>query len=80
MGRETISPALMVIVLLPVMPGLAWGQAATGQTKTVAEAPNAEMLEFLGSFEDKDAGWVDPFELEVMEHDNAPQEENSDGK
>jgi hypothetical protein len=38
------------------------------------------MLEFLGSFEDKDSGWVDPFELETMEKDNAPQEENSNAK
>jgi hypothetical protein len=38
------------------------------------------MLEFLGSFEDKDTGWVDPFELETMERDDATQEEISNEK
>ena len=80
MAMRTISPVLIVIALLPVMPDLAWGQSATARTETPAETPNAEMLEFLGSFEDKDAGWVDPFELEEMERDNAPREENSNGK
>lgn len=28
------------------------------------EAPDAELLEFLGAFEDTESGWVDPFELE----------------
>ena len=39
-----------------------------------------EMLEFLGSFEDKDAGWIDPFEFEGMENNKAPQENDSYGK
>ena len=26
--------------------------------------PDAELLEFLGSFEDQDSGWIDPFDLE----------------
>lgn len=39
-----------------------------------------EMLEFLGSFEDKDTGWVDPFELEAMGADNATREGGGDAK
>jgi hypothetical protein len=40
--------------------------------------PEMEMLEFLGSFEDRDTGWVDPFELEAMGADNATREEGGD--
>lgn len=27
------------------------------------ELPDMELLEFLGSFEDGDVGWIDPFEI-----------------
>ena len=29
--------------------------------------PSLELIEFLGSFEDDDMGWVDPLELLIME-------------
>jgi hypothetical protein len=34
-----------------------------------------EMLEFLGAFEDADAGWVDPFALGDDDTGNATREE-----
>lgn len=42
--------------------------------------PEAELLEFLGSFGDKDSGWVDPFTLgdEEEEKDASPREEDGD--
>lgn len=33
------------------------------QPQATEELPEMEMLEFLGAFEDADAGWVDPFTL-----------------
>lgn len=39
------------------------------------ELPEMEMLEFLGTFEDADAGWVDPFILDGDEAGNATREE-----
>lgn len=38
------------------------------------------MLEFLGSFEDKDTGWVDPFELESQDKGKEMSEEERDGE
>ena len=38
------------------------------------------MLEFLGSFEDKDIGWVDPIELEPQNKGKEMAEEERDGK
>ncbi len=35
------------------------------------------IIEFLGSFEDKDAGWVDPFDLEATEAGNATRKETA---
>ena len=45
--------------------------------------PSLELIEFLGAFEDDDAGWIDPFELLVMdtrELENLPTEEDYNGK
>jgi len=39
-----------------------------------------EMLEFLGSFEDKDTGWMDPFELEALAKAKEPPKEDGDDK
>lgn len=38
------------------------------------------MLEFLGSFEDKDTGWMDPFELEAMAKTKETAKEKSNDK
>jgi hypothetical protein len=38
------------------------------------------MLEFLGSFEDTDTGWVDPFELEAMAKEKGTPEEDGHDK
>ena len=38
------------------------------------------MLEFLGSLEDKDTGWVDPFELESLAKGKEMPKEERDGK
>jgi hypothetical protein len=35
-----------------------------------------EMLEFLGSFEDKDTGWLDPFELEALAKEKETSKED----
>ncbi len=32
------------------------------------ESPSMEMLDFLGTFEDEDTGWVDPLEMAEMEN------------
>jgi hypothetical protein len=43
--------------------------------------PDMELLEFLGSFEDGDAGWIDPFDIPVEDGDNTdgkPEEDKSD--
>ena len=37
------------------------------QEKEEAVLPSPELIEFLGSFEDDDMGWVDPFRLLIME-------------
>lgn len=38
--------------------------------------PSLELLEFLGTFEDDDTGWVDPFELQGFnENQQKAQEE-----
>lgn len=42
--------------------------------------PDMAMLEFLGSFEDKEAGWVDPFALATMEQEQAGQKEDGHEK
>ena len=45
---------------------LALMMAGTAAEPLSSDAPDAEFLEFLGSFEDEDGVWVDPFELEDM--------------
>jgi hypothetical protein len=40
-----------------------------------------ELLEFLGTFEDRDTGWIDPFEIPPGDEgtkDDKPLEEQSD--
>jgi hypothetical protein len=37
------------------------------QEKEEVMLPSLELIEFLGSFEDDDMGWVDPLELLIME-------------
>ncbi|MBN1959138.1 MAG: hypothetical protein JW773_13145 [Desulfuromonadales bacterium] len=48
----------VAICLLPLSP--IWSLAEETEEKT---APSTELLEFLGTFEDKDEGWIDPFEF-----------------
>ena len=40
-----------------------------------AVKPEMETLEFLGSFDDKDTGWIDPLELEAMAMEKGAAEE-----
>ena len=35
--------------------------------------PSAELLDFLGSFDDAENGWVDPLELLAMDDSDFPQ-------
>jgi hypothetical protein len=76
MTRTTVYPALMMLFLVWVPVTWAKNQAP----KTVDEPPEMEMLEFLGSFEDKDTGWIDPFELESQDKGKEMSEEERDGK
>ena len=39
-------------------------RAQEGQEENL---PSPELIEFLGTFEDKDVGWVDPFEILDMD-------------
>lgn len=39
-------------------------RAAT-QTSPPENQPDLELLEFLGAFEDRDTGWIDPFEMSL---------------
>ncbi|MEE4253511.1 MAG: hypothetical protein V2I50_05650 [Desulfuromusa sp.] len=38
-------------------------QTLLAEVKEETALPSLEMIEFLGTFEDEDEGWVDPFEL-----------------
>jgi hypothetical protein len=51
-----------------------------GQTPIADEEPGVEMLEFLGSFEDKDTGWMDPFELEALAREKGTPKEDGNGR
>lgn len=69
------SPALIAVLLTLLLPSF-----ALAQQTTPSEEPSGEMLEFLGSFEDLDVGWLDPFELLAMdgeELENGTDQENS---
>ncbi len=44
---------------------------------TAPDAPSAELLEFLGEFEDESGTWIDPLDLEAA---GATQEPPSDGE
>ena len=47
------------------------------------ELPSSELIEFLGAFEDDDAGWIDPFELlgmEPIEQENTSAEDTDNDK
>ncbi len=44
---------------------LGWPGAATG-AGTSDEAPEVELLEFLGEWQSEEGAWIDPFEVENM--------------
>lgn len=56
-----------LFLLLPML--------APARSQPAEELPEMEMLEFLGAFEDADAGWVDPFALGDDDAGNATREE-----
>jgi len=59
------------------LPPAAWAKDRTPEAAN--EEPGMEMLEFLGSFEDKDTGWMDPFELEALAKEKGmPKEDGHD--
>lgn len=76
MSRAVTSPVL-VALFLNFAPET-WAKGRTAETAD--ETPEMEMLEFLGSFEDKDTGWMDPFELEAMAKAKETSEEESNGR
>lgn len=60
------------VSLLCLIPAcLTWPAWALAQPPHENLEPEMELLEFLGSFEDADAGWVDPFDLASLGADNA---------
>ena len=76
-GRFRRLPMLLLLAMsvLPLLTSRASGQSANPPE----EAPDPAFLEFLGSFEDKDTGWVDPFQLETDENGKVlPEEEGDD--
>ena len=75
-GMSTVCPALLMVLLILAPVDGAWNQTPEAE----GEKPEMEMLEFLGSFEDKDTGWMDPFELEAMAKEKGTTEENSNDK
>ena len=52
---------------LPVLFLLAGPGNLPAQESQEDNMPSLEMIVFLGSFEDRDVGWVDPFELLDMD-------------
>jgi hypothetical protein len=71
----------------PLLVGLLLGLLLHGQASAAAQAvppenlPDLELLEFLGTFEDRDTGWLDPFEIPLGDdgaRDDKPVEDNSD--
>jgi len=73
---KTVCPVLLTVFL--VLVPAAWAKGRTPETTD--EVPEMEMLEFLGSFEDKDTGWMDPFELEALAKAKEPPKEDGDDK
>ena len=58
---------------------LAVGVAEAAPTPTPAtEEPDAELLDFLGSWQDEDGRWVDPFALTGDRASQVPVESTSD--
>ena len=52
---------------------------APAADKPAAEdAPSAELLEFLGTFEAEDGDWVEPEMLETVDLDNPPPSQDGD--
>lgn len=54
-----ISGGLLLSLLLPI--------ALPAQQNGEEELPSLEMLEFLGTFEDEESGWINPLELLAMD-------------
>ena len=74
-------------LLLTPLPGLLLMLTLYGQTAAATQdlppqnLPDMELLEFLGTFEDRDTGWLDPFEISPGDedgYDQQPEEDNSD--
>lgn len=45
---------------------LGWPGAAAGAASTSDEAPDVELLEFLSEWQNDEAAWLDPFEVDSM--------------
>ena len=68
-------PICVVICLLSLLPILSLAQESKEET-----LPSVELLEFLGTFEDEDEGWVDPLELLAMEEGELVSLQNEVGE
>lgn len=47
-------------------------------TQTVAEIPNVELLEFLGSWETAEGRWIDPTKLEDVRNEPSARDAGSE--
>lgn len=60
-----------------------WPILLTAQETSDTGLPSSELIEFLGAFEDDDAGWIDPIELlgmENIEQENTSTEDSDNDK
>ncbi len=70
-------PSILLLSLL------LWPNISLAQENEERLQPSAELLDFLGSFDDAEAGWVDPLELLAMDDEDlefADEQEKSDEK
>lgn len=77
--KRLIFPMLPVGLFLGLLlHGQVW---AAPQVAPQENLPDLELLEFLGTFEDRETGWLDPFIIPLGDEETKnekPEEDNSD--
>ena len=76
---------IMTIMMLQITPTLAWSAQLPSKEElsppqTEKQGPDGEFLEFLGLFDDADAGWVDPMYLLESDDDFTHHQKEKEGK
>lgn len=64
---------MIILSLFLLLPSVSLAQESIS-----SKAPSPEMLDFLGSFDDEENGWIDPFELLAMDEGDFPQANEQD--